>query len=155
MRSRHLMVTFVSMALCFVLGACGNDSSTSSATPSPTETTVSPQATSTAGNAELCAQRDALESSLRELTNINVVASGTSGIQEALTKVRANLQALRATARDQYRDQTQALDDALQELETAVTNVDSGGVGPVVTAAGAVATSGQALLDSLRTLDCG
>jgi ABC-type phosphate/phosphonate transport system substrate-binding protein len=155
MRSRHLMVTFVSIALCFVLGACGNDSSTSSATPSPTETTVSPQATSTAGNAELCAQRDALESSLRELTNINVVASGTSGIQEALSKVRTNLQALRTTARDQYRDQTQALDDALRELETAVTNVDSGGVGPVVTAAGAVATSGQALLDSLRTLDCG
>jgi hypothetical protein len=155
MRSRHLMVTLVSIALCSVLGACGNDSPTSADTPSPTAKAASPQATSTAGNAELCAQRDALESSLRELTNINVVASGTSGIQEALTKVRTNLQALRTTARDQYRDQTQALDDALQQLETAVTNVDSGGVAPVVSAAAAVATSGQALLDSLRTLDCG
>lgn len=55
----------------------------------------------------------------------------------------------------EYRDQIDAADNALQELEAAVTNVNSGGVGPVVTAAGNVVTTGGALLDSLRNLNCG
>jgi 4-hydroxy-L-threonine phosphate dehydrogenase PdxA len=149
-RARALM--FVSIVvLCGVIGGCGNDTATSS---SPATTTASPEDTSAAQNAELCAQRDALESSLQELRSVNVVTSGTAGIETALTKVRTNVQTLRETARGEYRDQTQALDDALQELDAAVKNVDAGGVTAVVTAAGKVVTSGNALLESLRTLDC-
>jgi hypothetical protein len=144
-------IRFMSIALvCTVVLACGNDTSSS---PQATMT-ASPDGTSTAQNAELCAQRDALESSLQELRNVDVVASGTSGIEQALTKVRSNLQALRETARGEYRDQTQALDDALQELDAAVKNVNSGGVSAVVTAAGKVVASGGVLLQSLQNLDC-
>ena len=139
------------VVLTLLMGACGNDTSASS---SPTATAASPEATSTAGNAELCAQRDALESSLQDLRNVDI-RSGTAGIQAALTEVRTSLQGLRTAAKGEYRDQIDAADNALQELETAVTNVDSGGVGPVVTAAGNVVTTGGALLESLRNLNCG
>ena len=82
--------------------------------------------TSTAANAELCAQRDALKSSLQDVRNVDIVASGPSGLEAAVTKVRTNLQALRANEKDEYREPAQALDVALEQLDTAVKNVDSG-----------------------------
>ena len=50
--------------------------------------------------------------------------------------------------------QIQAVEDSLKDLETAISNVSSGGEAAVVTAAATVVSSGSALVQSLQDIDC-
>jgi hypothetical protein len=138
-------------ALVFVLGACGGDNSSSSVV-----TTVTTSATSTtaSGNAALCAARDSLKSSIDDVRSVDVIKNGTSALQAALTKVKDNLQAVKAAAGADLQPQVTALQDAVTELGTAITNVASVGVAGVVTATRDVATAGSTLLTSLNNLKC-
>jgi len=161
---RPLISSAALIAVCALLGACSDDdSSAASSTESARETTTSsPTASPTTGgttgstdNAALCAERDKLQSSIQNLTSVDVVRNGTSSLQAAVADVRTNVQSLRATAKDQFQDQTQALENSLQQLETALQDTSSSGVAGVVTAAGAALQSGSALLSSLQSIDCG
>ena len=50
--------------------------------------------------------------------------------------------------------QVQAVQDAVDEVETAVANLDSGGAAAAVTAVAELATSARTLLDSLEDGAC-
>lgn len=101
----------------------------------------------------LCEDRDALESSLRALRDVDIVAEGTSGVQAALSDVEEDLQALRDSASENFGDEVDALRDALDDLRTAVEGADGiRGLGPAVQA---VASAGSALAESLQEVDCG
>jgi hypothetical protein len=144
--------------VCALLVACGDDSSSSSS--SAATTGASAQVTATGGTAsptgseQLCADYDAFKSSIEDLKNVDIVKSGTSGLQAAVDKVKTNLQALRTSAAGEAKDQIQAVEDSLEELETAISNVGSGGEAAVVTAAAKVVSSGSALVQSLQDIDC-
>ncbi len=131
--------------LCALLVACGDDTSSTSSsaattgasaqatetgTASPTGGTASPT-----GSEQLCADYDAFKSSIEDLKNVDVVKSGTSGLQAAVDKVKTDLQALRTSAAGEAEDQIKAVEDSLNDLETAISNVSSGGEAAVVTAA--------------------
>ena len=149
--------------LCALLVACGDDSTSSSSTAttgasaqatatgtaSPTGGTASPT-----GSEQLCADYDAFKSSIEDLKNVDIVKSGTSGLQAAVDKVKTSLQSLRTSAADEAKDQIQAVEDSLKDLETAISNVSSGGEAAVVTAAATVVSSGSALVQSLQDIDC-
>jgi hypothetical protein len=162
---------------CVVLGAlmvsCGDDdddsASTAAATPatpfatagSTGTATTAPAAessapgSSTAPSGDVCADREALRTSVDALTNLDVVAEGTNGLTAAVGDVKDALAALRSSAGSELQPQVQAVQDAVDELETAVPNIDSGGAAAAVTAVADVATSAQTLLDSLEAGACG
>ena len=149
--------------VCTLLVACGDDSTSSSSTAttgasaqatatgtaSPTGGTASPT-----GSEQLCADYDAFKSSIEDLKNVDIVKSGTSGLQAAVDKVKTSLQSLRTSAAGEAKDQIQAVEDSLKDLETAISNVSSGGEAAVVTAAATVVSSGSALVQSLQDIDC-
>jgi len=159
-------------ALSLVAAACGSDNSSSSstttaaptssstATSSSTSTTTSTSTSSStatsagSGNAQLCADRDALTASIQDLTSVDIVKNGTAGLTTALTKVKDNLAAVKASASAQLQPQVKAFEDALTALGTAVTNLSSGGVASVVTAATTAGQAGSTLITSLSSLKC-
>ena len=144
------------LGLVLVAGACGSSSSSSS---KPT-TTVAPTTTTTAGpqtsaSAALCSARDALQKSVQDLTNVDVVKNGTSSLQTALDNVKTNLEAVKSAASSDLQPQVKALQDSLSQLQTAVSNVGSGGgLAAIVTAAQDVARNGSTLFSSLQNLRC-
>jgi hypothetical protein len=142
------------IGLVVILAACGSDNSSSAVATTTVTTTVSGTGGS-GNNAALCAARDNLKSSITDLTNVNVVQSGTAGLQTALTKVKDNLQAVKSAASAEMQPQVKAFEDALGQLGTAITNVGSGGAGAVVTAASNAVSAGTTLVTSLNNLKCG
>jgi hypothetical protein len=162
-RYRSIRLTGV-VVLCALLVACGEDSSSSSgattgasAQATATGSTASPTGGGTAsptGSEQLCADIDAFKSSIDDLKNVDIVKSGTSGLQTAVDKVKTSLQALRTSAASDAKDEIQAVEDSLKELETAIKNVSSGGEKAVVTAVAKVVSTGSALEQSLQDIDC-
>jgi hypothetical protein len=162
-RHRSIRLTGV-VVLCALLVACGDDTSSSSgattgasAQATATGGTASPTGGGTAsptGSEQLCADYTAFKSSIEDLKNVDIVKSGTSGLQAAVDKVKTSLQSLRTSAAGQAEDQIKAVEDSLKDLETAISNVSSGGEAAVVTAAATVVSSGGALVQSLQDIDC-
>ena len=138
------------LAVCALVGACGDDDDSSSSV-APTDAPT----TTLSDNEQLCADRDALESSIRDLTNVDVVATGTDGVRQALTEVKDDVDALAESASEDFQPEVQAVKDALGDLESALNEGTSSGMSGIVSAAQAVLTSGSKLLTSLRSVDCG
>jgi hypothetical protein len=138
-----------------LLGACGSSSHTSSPPTSGSSTTASSTTASIASNAQLCSAREALRTSIQDLTNVDVVKNGTSAVDAALTKVRDNLKAVKSSAHGQLSPQVDALQNAIDQLGKSISNLSSGGsIGDVVTAAKNVGQAGSNLSDALSNLRC-
>jgi hypothetical protein len=150
-------------ALVLVPMACGSDNSSAPATsaaPISGATSTSIASSSVASgsastaNAQLCADRDALKSSIQDLASVNIIRNGTTGLQTALDKVRANLQALKKSASADLQPDVTALEDAVTKLQSALNDVGANGIGGVVTAAKDVGQAGTTLLASLASINC-
>ena len=98
-----------------------------------------------------CSKVSGLESSVKDLGNVDVVKNGTAGVKDALTKVKDNLAAVKAAAGDQLQPQVTAFQDALTQLDTAVGQSSAGGI---VTGLKNVSTTGATLLSALSSLKC-
>jgi hypothetical protein len=153
-----------------VCASCGDDddaSSTAAVTTVGESTSVVPATTaespavsvsspgSSTASGDMCADRDALSSSIAALKDVDVAAEGTNGVTAAVDAVKEDLAALRGSLSAELQPQGQAVQDALDDLETAVANLDSGGAAAVVTAATNLATAAGTLLDSLESGACG
>jgi TolA-binding protein len=153
---RGVTAVGLGLALLGLLGACASDDPSSTAATSTTSaaaTTASSSASASASatGTELCAARDDLKQSIDDLKNYDIVKNGTSGLQSALTEVQTDLDAVKSSAGADIRPQVTSLQDALNDLTTAVSN---GSVPDAVTALPGVVTNGQALLTSLQNLKC-
>jgi hypothetical protein len=136
--ARRLRAVVACVALGVLMVSCGDDDSSSS-------TTV----------ADVCADREALRSSVAALKDLDVVAEGTNGVNAAVADVKEDLTALQSSAGDELQPQVQAVQDAADELETAAADLDSGGASAALTAVANLATSTATLLDSLEAGACG
>ena len=74
----------------------------------------------------MCADKSALQSSIKALTNPDLLTSGTSSIKAALKKVKTNLDALGQSVKADLKPQVDAVKSALDQLQTVVDNVGSG-----------------------------
>ena len=84
-----------------------------------------------------------------------MVAEGTDAASAAISAVKDDLTALRESAGDEVRPQVQAVEDAIDELETAVENLDSDPAGTALDAVSEVASSASALIATLDDGACG
>jgi hypothetical protein len=149
---------------CAAIGAlaasCADDDDSSTATTAATATAASTAAsTSTGGSAapsdDVCADREALRSSVAALNDVNLRAEGTNGVTAAINAVKDDLAALRTSAGDKLRLQVQAVQDAIDQLETAVGNLGSGGGAEAATAVSNLVSAAGTLLDSPQAGACG
>ena len=110
---------------------------------------------SAASSGDVCADREALRSSVAALKDVDLVAEGTNGATAAISAVKDDLAALKTSAGSTLQPQVQAVQDDIDQLETAVGNLDSGGASQAVTAVSSLVTSAGKLLDSLESAPCG
>lgn len=140
--SRLARRVVAALAVAMMLAACGDDDDSSSST------------TTTAPADEACADAEALRASVDELKDVDLVAEGTDGASAALSAVKNDLTALRESAGDEVQPEVQALEDAIDELETAVDDLDSDPAG-AVQAVSDVGTSASTLISALDDGACG
>jgi len=128
-------------------------SGSGSASSGPSTSTSYP-----ADKQQVCQARDQLTTSIAALTTQGLLTGGTAAIKAAVDQVQTDLNAVAAAGKQDYQPQVTALQSSLQQLETAVGNLGSGGAAQdlktVATAIAATATAAGDLFTQLKTA-CG
>jgi hypothetical protein len=141
-RARPLAVTCVAVATLLV-GGCGDDSSDGGGggdgggdggTDDPTA---------------LCADVDALRTSLADVTQVPVAKGAVADLQDQLDEVRTDVSTLIADAQDEYGDEVAAVDEAVSDLTT---RLEEAAASPSVDTLSAVRTARQQLMSSVDAL---
>ena len=105
--------------------------------------------------ARLFCAGDASKDSVAALANPVLLAGGKAGIQSALDTVKTNLDAVGTSAGQVYKPKVDAMKSAVNDLETAVSNIGSGSptqtLQAVGTAIAKVGTTSAALVTTLKT----
>jgi hypothetical protein len=137
--------------------ASSGTATTSATTGSSGATTTAAATGTSAGpaNEELCADREALATSVDALKDIDLVAEGTDGVKSAVTAVKDDLEALRASAGDELKPQVDAVRSDIDDLEAAIEQLGSGGASAAVSAVTSLVDSARTLLDELQAGACG
>jgi hypothetical protein len=129
------------LAIAMLIGACGDDDDSSATTTAPEDA--------------VCDDAQALTASVDDLKEVDLVAEGTDGASAAITAVKDDLSAFSESAGDEVQPQVQAVEDAIDELETAVENLDSDPAGTALQAVSDVASSAGTLIATLDDGACG
>jgi hypothetical protein len=101
-------------------GSGGNDEPAQPAAPATTAAT-----TAAAGSSQACADAASLRSAMDELDNIEPENATKESFQAAMTKVRTNLAALKASGGDRWGTQIDAFDTAVAGFQTLVAQTDN------------------------------
>jgi uncharacterized protein YlxW (UPF0749 family) len=111
-----------------------------------------------AGKEQICQARDQLRASITALTDQGLLAAGTTAIKASVDQVQTDLEAVKEAGKQDYQAQVTNLQEALQQLQTAVGNLGNGdtaenlrAVSKAITLTGA---AGEDLLTQLKTA-CG
>jgi hypothetical protein len=75
-----------------------------------------------------CNSGESLQTSLESLLDLDVIAEGTNGVETAIENVQSNLSEFTDAAKDVTSDETQALEDAFGELESAFSALGDDGL---------------------------
>ena len=161
--SRIVRRVLVLAAVGSLVASCGSSDDSSSTASSPTAAAATSAAATTladstasdssaASSGDVCADRDALRSSIAALTSVDLVAEGTNGAKAAINAVKDDLAALRTSAGSELQPEVKAVQDGLDELETAV---DAGSAAQAATALTKLAGAATTLFDSLESRPCG
>jgi hypothetical protein len=99
--------------IAFGLAGCSSDSGSGASS------------TTTTAKAAVCADKDALESSVRALSNVDLTG-GKNAVTSAVDKVTKNLDALGESAKADLKPQVDDVKSAVTDLQTAVENLSDG-----------------------------
>ena len=95
------------VALTAMVTSCGSDDS--SAGDATTTSVSTDTTTTTVATDDVCADREALRSSVDALADVDVRAEGTNGVEAAVDEVSTDLEALSASAGSELEPQVTAL----------------------------------------------
>ena len=118
--------------------ACGDDDGEGDATPTPS----------------VCDQSEALEQSVTDLTEINVVSEGTDALNAAVANVKTELGDLKTTVSSDVADEVDDMETAVSDAEDTLSGIDNDAtlnekIDDVQSAFTGVATAAAALKDAL------
>lgn len=134
---RRMALAAALLATLALLAACGSDDEESA-------------------QDQYCAAGDDLESSVTALTQLDLIAEGTNGLEAALGAVEDDLSTLAETASETASGEVSALEESAQDLESALEglagDITGDNVSALATAVESLATSAQAVYDTLT--DC-
>jgi hypothetical protein len=103
---------------------------------------------------DYCADRSQLESSVKDLTNINPSA-GLSGLQAKLRAIQSNANALVASAQSDFPSETSALKSSVDRLASTVralpSNPSTAQIGALASDASAAVSAVSGFVDATRS----
>ena len=142
MKLKRIIAVTSFACIALVLVGCSSDSKSSSST-----TTTPKQA--------VCADKSALQSSVKDLTNPSTLTGGKSSFTSALDQVQSDLDALAKSAKADVQPQVDDLKNAVNDLKSTVKDFGNGSLsdnlqktGEAITKVGSTA---GALYDSLSS----
>jgi hypothetical protein len=106
------------------------------------------------GKPDYCSQVDDLKQSVTDLTQVNVVAHGTSAVKSALQKVKNNANAAVAALKSEFSSETHALSSSINKLSDSVSQLSTSPATAVAAIPGeisAVGTAAKNLVDSTKS----
>ncbi|MCI0820526.1 MAG: hypothetical protein J4O12_09595 [Chloroflexi bacterium] len=103
------MVLIVAL-LASVAAACGDDDDSSD--------------TGGASTPSVCDQRDSLNQSVNDLTELDVIAGGTDSLNAAVDRVESDLDSLAATTSSEVQAEVDDLNDAIDRAEETFADLD-------------------------------
>ena len=116
---KRALVSIVMAVAVMALAACSSTGSAPSAAVS--NAPVGPS--TSAGTADVCADVAAVETSLKDLKDLDFKTVGTAGLTAGIEKVQASITTLAASAKDAAGPEVQGLTAALATLRTAIENL--------------------------------
>lgn len=135
---RHRVGAFAACTLLGVvaLGGCGDDEKSA--------------------QERYCEAGNEVESSVTALTNLDLIAEGTNGLEAAINDVQEDVSTLVDTASEAAADESAALEQSIESLQSAIEGlageISSDNVSALTTAIDDVSTSAQAVYATLS--DC-
>jgi hypothetical protein len=151
------------VAILALTTGCSSSTSPSATTSAPTSAATSAAASSSrasdpAGKEQVCAARDQLKTSVAALTDASLLTSGTTGINAAVAQVQTDLAAVKTAGKQTYATEVDAMQSAVDQLETAAGALGNGNAAENLQSVGsAIAVTGVAaekLFTKLKTA-CG
>jgi hypothetical protein len=97
----------------------------------------------------VCDKRDAVKTSVDNLTKVNPVTDGLGAVQTQLAAVQTSVKDLASAAGDQYKPQVTALQTSLKALQSQLTALGSN---PSVAALTAIAPAAQQVATDFKAL---
>ncbi|MCZ7525854.1 MAG: hypothetical protein M5U14_05350 [Acidimicrobiia bacterium] len=135
---RRLAAVLLVLGVAALIGGCGDDDDGDGG-----------------GDEEaFCAAGEALRSDVRALTELDVIAEGTSGLRAAVDEVVEDLEDLMAAGREIAGEEIEELDAAVDDLGSAIDaiadeGISSGNAGDVVDAVERIGPAAEALYTTL------
>ena len=140
----RVVVVLIVALLASVAAACGDDDDSSSDTGD----------TSTAS---VCDQRDNLNQSVNDLTDLDVIAGGTDSLNAAVDRVESDLDSLAAATSSEVQAEVDDLNDAIDRADESFSNLDDesllAATAQVALTIADVAIAGEALVTALA-IEC-
>jgi hypothetical protein len=134
----RLMTLAALVLVTLSLAACSDDNDDGDATPTP----------------DVCEQSEAVRQSVEDLASLDVIASGTDGLNAAVDNVRTEVSSLKETVSDDVEPEVEALETAIDDARDAFANIDSDAalsarIADVENALGGIATAAADLRTAL------
>ena len=104
-----------------------------------------------AGKEQICQARDQLKTSITALTDQGLLTAGTTAIKASVDQVQTDFDAVKTAAKEDYHSQVTDMQDALQQLQTAVGNLGNGDAAANLVAVGKAVTATAAAAEDLFT----
>ena len=104
-----------------------------------------------AGKEQICQARDQLKTSITSLTDQGLLTAGTTAIKASVQQVQTDFDAVKTAAKQDYNSQVTDMQDALQQLQTAVGNLGNGDAAANLLAVGKAVTATAAAAEDLFT----
>jgi hypothetical protein len=139
-------VTAAAPLLVLGLAACGSDASDTADAGAATSAPASPAATA---GSQLCADADAVQASLAQLTGTEILKDGTDALRTNFTAFESSVQTLLASARTDFAAESDAVRSSVEALKTAIGSLTDS---PSVADAAAVAAALKPVQESVSTL---
>ena len=173
-RMRAWTVGAVLTLLAAAIAGCGSGTTATSSSPSsPSSTSSSPSSSASkssssassaksttetssstsypAGKEQICQARDQLRTSITTLTDQGLLTAGTTAIKASVDQVQTDFDAVKTAAKQDYHAQVTDMQDALQQLQTAVGNLGNGDAAANLLAVGKAITATAAAAEDLFT----
>lgn len=106
----RVIVVLIVALLASVAAACGDDDDSSD--------------TGGASTPSVCDQRDSLNQSVNDLTELDVIAGGTDSLNAAVDRVESDLDSLAATTSSEVQAEVDDLNDAIDRAEETFADLD-------------------------------
>jgi hypothetical protein len=137
---------FVVSLLALAAGCSDDDEKTSGGNTTQAKT-ASPAVS-------VCAQKDAVDAAVSDLTNVDVRAEGTNALKESVDNLKTEVDGLKSSVSSDVKDEVDGLDKAVSDAQDTLSGINDDStlnqrIDAVQSALTGIATASTALLSAL------